>query len=348
MDLDDDDDVPYCAYCSTLRALIHCAQHATRLCLPCDVRVHAAVPDHARAPLCHGCYAEPAAAHCAVHRASLCAPCARDSGCDAERHARRLARAYVGFPPAAELARILACDTTPPPPLPEPTADTWVPDLVNIELLPDLPNSSSSSWHDGNNITNTNEAPSSLMDDYHHQLIEPCSEPIIASTDAVLESMASNNAAHRQLSSVVATANTSSNVGSSSELLPHGNTLYVSGMPTLPPGEFPSGHFGFEVKPPGLQATSAPEQPSGQEMEARMKQQEKRQEAKQRYKDKKKNRKFGKQIMYVSRKVRADTRNRVKGRFAKASSGGDHGDDQSTQQGDDEPTQQGDDQPTNS
>ncbi|KAG8076472.1 hypothetical protein GUJ93_ZPchr0006g44745 [Zizania palustris] len=47
---------------------------------------------------------------------------------------------------------------------------------------------------------------------------------------------------------------------------------------------------------------------------------EKRQQAKLRYYDKKKKRRFGKQIMYASRKATADTRKRVKGRFVKASS----------------------------
>lgn len=135
------DVVPYCAYCGAQRALLHCAQHAARLCLPCDIRAHtsaAAAPGHLhhhrRAPLCDGCHAAPAAAHCAVHRAFLCATCASA----AERHPRRPARAYTGFPEPAELARILFYDTAE-------TADTWVPDLVNIE------DTSSSNWHHGNN-----------------------------------------------------------------------------------------------------------------------------------------------------------------------------------------------------
>ncbi|XP_039826395.1 putative zinc finger protein At1g68190 isoform X2 [Panicum virgatum] len=140
-----------CACCSTLRALLHCAQHGARLCLPCDVRVHAAAQDHRRAPLCDGCHAAPAAARCAHHQALLCAPCARAVGCDADRHARRAARAYTGIPDPAELARILycECDTAAPPPL-SPAPAEWVPDLINVELLPDLPSSSSSSWRDGN------------------------------------------------------------------------------------------------------------------------------------------------------------------------------------------------------
>uniref|UniRef100_A0A0E0L6Q6 CCT domain-containing protein n=1 Tax=Oryza punctata TaxID=4537 RepID=A0A0E0L6Q6_ORYPU len=47
---------------------------------------------------------------------------------------------------------------------------------------------------------------------------------------------------------------------------------------------------------------------------------EERNRAKLRYNDKKKRRKFSKQIKYACRKAGADTRKRVKGRFAKASS----------------------------
>ncbi|KAL5082055.1 hypothetical protein RYX36_010476 [Vicia faba] len=45
---------------------------------------------------------------------------------------------------------------------------------------------------------------------------------------------------------------------------------------------------------------------------------EAREQAKMRYQEKKKTRTFGKQIRYASRKARADTRKRVKGRFVKA------------------------------
>ncbi|GKV11501.1 hypothetical protein SLEP1_g22758 [Rubroshorea leprosula] len=46
-----------------------------------------------------------------------------------------------------------------------------------------------------------------------------------------------------------------------------------------------------------------------------------RDKAKMRYKEKKKTRRFGKQIRYATRKARADTRKRVKGRFVKAGEG---------------------------
>ncbi|KAJ8763780.1 hypothetical protein K2173_003562 [Erythroxylum novogranatense] len=49
-----------------------------------------------------------------------------------------------------------------------------------------------------------------------------------------------------------------------------------------------------------------------------------RHKAKMRYNEKKKTRTFGKQIRYASRKARADTRKRVKGRFVKAGEAYDH------------------------
>ncbi|XP_066317586.1 zinc finger protein CONSTANS-LIKE 12-like [Miscanthus floridulus] len=140
---DDGGGVP-CDYCAAQRALLHCAQHGTRLCLLCDVPVHAATAGaHERAPLCEGCHAAAAAARCAVHRAFLCAHCARAAGCDAEGHAWSPTRSYTGFPDPADLARILYIDApraeVPPPP------PQWVPDLLNIELKPtDLPGSSRS------------------------------------------------------------------------------------------------------------------------------------------------------------------------------------------------------------
>ncbi|XP_050883544.1 putative zinc finger protein CONSTANS-LIKE 11 isoform X2 [Lathyrus oleraceus] len=52
---------------------------------------------------------------------------------------------------------------------------------------------------------------------------------------------------------------------------------------------------------------------------------EAREQAKMRYQEKKKTRTFGKQIRYASRKARADTRKRVKGRFVKAEETGVNG-----------------------
>ncbi|CAN6202874.1 unnamed protein product [Urochloa humidicola] len=62
-----------------------------------------------------------------------------------------------------------------------------------------------------------------------------------------------------------------------------------------------------------------PPQPPQQDASTIAKKREERERAKLRYNEKKKNRSFCKQIMYASRKARADTRKRVKGRFAKAS-----------------------------
>ncbi|RLN13448.1 hypothetical protein C2845_PM09G00100 [Panicum miliaceum] len=63
-----------------------------------------------------------------------------------------------------------------------------------------------------------------------------------------------------------------------------------------------------------------PPQTPQQDDSAIVKKRQERERAKLRYTEKKKNRRFCKQIMYASRKARADTRKRVKGRFAKANS----------------------------
>ena len=85
---DDGGGVP-CDYCTTKRALLHCAQHGTGLC----PLVHAATA-HAHERACETCHAAPAL--CADHRASLGTPCARAAWYNAECHAERQTGSYVG------------------------------------------------------------------------------------------------------------------------------------------------------------------------------------------------------------------------------------------------------------
>ncbi|XP_021314480.1 zinc finger protein CONSTANS-LIKE 15 [Sorghum bicolor] len=458
-----------CDYCAAQRALLLCAQHGARLCLLCDVPVHAATAGaHERVPLCEGCHAAPAAARCAVHRAFLCAHCARAAGCDAEGHAWSPTLSYTGFPEPDDVARVLYIDAPPQVPVPptpalEEPPQTWVPDLVSVELkAADLPGSSSRSCDEQSAMVKKNEAVAGdgaaaavalptggegdaagllaqdysdwynnlpeepagaggLMDDFNFMdewsLTVPLANSLIdepeaawwssssgydadpqplnpssasyssetvtqSSADHALEYLTGNNAAFRLSNSVMSTAaNTSTSMTPYLDLptpvhqqlpLQQGKTpnrdwllpphqlppqckFFNSGLPMWSPDEFPSRHLGTDeqLTPPApgsttvlhqdqdapLQqqaASSVPVQGSSQDMEARTKLLEKREQAKQRYKDKRKNRRFGKQIMYVSRKVRADTRNRVKGRFAKASTSGSggHGDGK----GDDHPT----------
>ncbi|XP_066324640.1 zinc finger protein CONSTANS-LIKE 12-like isoform X2 [Miscanthus floridulus] len=491
---DDGCGVP-CDYCAAQRALLHCAQHGARLCLLCDVPVHAATAGaHERAPLCEGCHAAAAAARCAVHRAFLCAHCARAARCDAEGHAWSPTRSYTGFPDPADLARILYIGAprgevppplTPPPP-PQKPPDTWVPDLLNVELKPtDLPGSSRScdeqrimmneqavagdgaaavaggvpaaaaalptgggegdaglftqdypDWY--SNLPEDPAGAGGLLDDFNFvddwSLTAPLVNSLIdepeaawwssssgydadpqplnpsssyssetvtrSSTDHAMESLTGNNAAFRLRNSVMSTAANTSTSMTPYQLdlltpvhqqlsLQQGKTpnpdwllrpphrlppqpckFFNSGLPMWPPDEFPSRHLGIDehLAPAALgcttvlhqdqdaplqqqAASSVPVQGSSRDMEARTRLQEKREEAKQRYKDKRKNRRFGKQIMYVSRKARADTRNRVKGRFEKASTSGSggHGDDYlPTQHGHGHGDRNDDDHPTHS
>ncbi|KAG0512298.1 hypothetical protein BDA96_10G001300 [Sorghum bicolor] len=71
-------------------------------------------------------------------------------------------------------------------------------------------------------------------------------------------------------------------------------------------------------QPPQMTTAADHDNKMLQDAMAKKRKREERERAKQRYNEKKKNRRFYKQIMYASRKARADTRKRVKGRFAKA------------------------------
>ncbi|KAK3155808.1 hypothetical protein QOZ80_2AG0098940 [Eleusine coracana subsp. coracana] len=137
----------------------------------------------------------------------------------------------------------------------------------------------------------------------------------LSSSDAVLQSLTSNNAAACHFTTDTTTNLSFCIADMPPPVLPSSDEfiLFGAGLPPGPPQA--SSSMAYTDQEP-------PEKP-GQDMETRMKQREKRQLAKQRYNDKKKNRRFGKQIMYESRKARADTRNRVKGRFAKSSSNSD-------------------------
>ncbi|KAL6861356.1 hypothetical protein ACP4OV_017056 [Aristida adscensionis] len=99
-----------------------------------------------------------------------------------------------------------------------------------------------------------------------------------------------------------------------------GFTFCGGGVPMAMP-ESTAGELPPDGKP--LQMTAMAADKAAQDQSAIAKKREERERAKLRYNEKKKNRKFCKQIMYASRKARADTRKRVKGRFAKASTSDD-------------------------
>ncbi|GJN18777.1 hypothetical protein PR202_gb05976 [Eleusine coracana subsp. coracana] len=114
----------------------------------------------------------------------------------------------------------------------------------------------------------------------------------LSSSDAVLQSLTSNNAAACHFTTDTTTNLSFCTADMPPPVLPSSDDflLFGAGLPPGPPQA--SSSMAYTDQEP-------PEKP-GQDMETRMKQREKRQLAKQRYNDKKKNRRFGKQIMYES------------------------------------------------
>ncbi|XP_044361565.1 zinc finger protein CONSTANS-LIKE 13 isoform X2 [Triticum aestivum] len=334
-----------CTNCGTERAVVFCSADGARLCLECDGAVHRVnhvASLHPRAPICDACGVARAAIRCqmAGNRSALCGGCAErlappDGASDVEE--------YTGCPSPAEMLRILSVEA----PSSQEDFDAWLAEKlpqimqeVQIDdangtttIVGDQRGTSSSSFgcDDWNNacstsgLENTNgqfvghhSAGPSLSFEQQQQLppsichilsssfscYNPSSscQPVMTST-TLLQSMGGND--HHP------------------SLLLDGFPTFCPSMPLMSPPPLPENGTGCHDANQPSQMLATDEQVAAahhqQDPSTIAKKREERDRAKQRYNEKKKNRKFCKQIMYASRKARADTRKRVKGRFAKAS-----------------------------
>ncbi|URD93933.1 CCT motif [Musa troglodytarum] len=100
-----------CDFCGAARALLSCRADAARLCLACDRHVHAAnsvSSRHRRALLCDACRSEPSAIHCSSCRALLCPNCDFDAhGRAGLLHDRRPVEGFSGCPSVGKLVSAL-------------------------------------------------------------------------------------------------------------------------------------------------------------------------------------------------------------------------------------------------
>jgi len=104
---------PICEFCGEIRSSVYCRADAARLCLSCDLEVHAAnalSERHARSLLCEACNTEPAAIKCFNHTLFLCQNCDGNThfSCS-EEHKRQPLQCYTGCPSAAQLASLWGC-----------------------------------------------------------------------------------------------------------------------------------------------------------------------------------------------------------------------------------------------
>ncbi|KAK4741584.1 hypothetical protein SAY87_025172 [Trapa incisa] len=101
-----------CDYCSAAPALLYCRPDSAKLCLRCDRDVHFTNPlftKHTRSLLCDRCDSASASVFCEAHRSVLCSNCDWDAH-DGAVHNRRPIEGFSGCPSASEILGALGFD----------------------------------------------------------------------------------------------------------------------------------------------------------------------------------------------------------------------------------------------
>ncbi|CAN6238609.1 unnamed protein product [Urochloa humidicola] len=274
-----------CDACAAEPARLHCRADGAFLCPRCDARAHGAGSRHARVWLCEVCEHAPAAVTCRADAAALCA------ACDADIHsANPLARRHERAPVAPFFGALADA----PHPFPSPAFAAAAAGAQGEA-------GAAAEDDDGSNEA---EAASWLLpepDDSHGD-----SAAATATADAFF-------------------ADSDGYLGVDLDFARSMDGIKAIGVPVAPPELDHIAAAGFfypdhsmnhsvsssevAVVPDALAAggAAAPVASRGKEREARL----------MRYREKRKNRRFDKTIRYASRKAYAETRPRIKGRFAK-------------------------------
>ncbi|KAK4792360.1 hypothetical protein SAY86_022795 [Trapa natans] len=101
----DDRKLRLCDYCSAAPALLYCRPDNAKLCLRCDRDVHSTNPlftKHTRSLLCDRCNSASASIFCEAHRSVLCSSCDWDAH-DGAVHSRRPIEGFSGCPSASDI-----------------------------------------------------------------------------------------------------------------------------------------------------------------------------------------------------------------------------------------------------
>ncbi|OAY46796.1 zinc finger protein CONSTANS-LIKE 5 [Manihot esculenta] len=310
-----------CDSCKTAAAALFCRADSAFLCLNCDTKIHAAnklVSRHERVWMCEVCEQAPAAFACKADAAVLCVTC------DADIHsANPLARRHERVPVEPFFDSAESIVKSSPFNFLVPTDQNGGPDghhrqddnMESISwLLPNPSNLNSKLSLENLEMKTAGDLFFPEMDpfldmEFHqsHSTVtdslvpvqtKPAPIPIINKeicydVDFCRSKLSSFNYPSQSLSQSVSSS--SLDVG----VVPEGNSMTDFGRNTSTSTD-PSAHISDSSS---NQAT----QICGINREARV----------LRYREKRKNRKFEKTIRYASRKAYAETRPRIKGRFAK-------------------------------
>ncbi|KAL9228136.1 hypothetical protein vseg_003748 [Gypsophila vaccaria] len=102
-----------CDFCGESVALVYCKADRARLCLGCDRGVHKTNPlftKHTRFQLCDVCDTCPASIYCCTDNSVLCQNCDYDVHVRVDGHDRRPLEGFAGCPSAAEVAAAVGLD----------------------------------------------------------------------------------------------------------------------------------------------------------------------------------------------------------------------------------------------
>ncbi|KAI4380549.1 hypothetical protein MLD38_006726 [Melastoma candidum] len=313
-----------CDTCKSAAAAVFCRVHLAFLCLRCDSGIHGMGTQfpvrHERVLMCEVCEQAPASVTCRADAAALCA------SCDTDIHsANSLASRHDRFPvepfydEAESIARSMSLGFFLPPAKTEVCGGMCGQDELDAEpwLLPYLENHGEFNFVEG---AYAKVAPAAVVDSRGLFLNEMESlldlEFGTGGGMDQLPSSAADRLVPAQGNPMMITQNRpqehcldtdfSRSKLSSFGHLPPSLTENVSSS-SLGTGVVPEGASHSSSANTAQSVGSQPTQLCGIDREARV----------LRYREKRKNRKFEKTIRYASRKVYAETRPRIKGRFAK-------------------------------
>ncbi|XP_049932984.1 zinc finger protein CONSTANS-LIKE 3-like isoform X2 [Nymphaea colorata] len=298
-----------CDSCEASPAILFCRADSAFLCLNCDSKVHGAnrlASRHERVWMCEVCEQAPASVTCKADSAALCVACDNDI-----HSANPLARRHERLPvvPFYEPATVAMKSAA--------TASLLVPAVEPDDLLKGRGGDGAEEEDDEDEEANARadeaEAASWLLPNpknngsdsvvpVQNKSTPPASVRTIDGSDQCLE----NDLFRTKPGFSYTTASLSHSVSSSSldvGVVPDGSCLTDISNPY---GRSMKGSGAMDLCAPHSTAQTAPHY-SPLDREARV----------LRYREKRKNRKFEKTIRYASRKAYAETRPRIKGRFAK-------------------------------
>uniref|UniRef100_A0ACD5ZC40 Uncharacterized protein n=1 Tax=Avena sativa TaxID=4498 RepID=A0ACD5ZC40_AVESA len=276
-----------CDTCAAAAARLYCRSDGAYLCGGCDARAHGAGSRHARVWLCEVCEHAPAAVTCRADAAALCA------ACDADIHsANPLASRHERLPVAPFFGALSSDAALTPDLLPSPSPATAAAMQEDAEDDDGSDEAEAASWL-------LTEPGDSHADDAGG------AEFFATHTDAY--NLGLDLDFVRSLDGVkaigVPVAPSELDLAGAALFYPElsMNHSVSSSEAAVVPDALSSGGAPAASPSPSVVASK------GKDREARL----------MRYREKRKNRRFHKTIRYASRKAYAETRPRIKGRFAK-------------------------------